>query len=175
MAAEPAPGTHAPAVIHDMDADAWRRKIEALSRPVTTQGVMSRRAVNKNRDNQLGLAEPARARGNYSAQQLYGVGAGYSSQQAAAYERRQAGGLGGQRAAAASYGNYRAPAAASSYGSGAARAAAPAPAPARSRGGAGNDLCMVCFDTNCKCLPRLASAGKPQLCTKCFDIPCVCR
>eukprot|EP01043_Picozoa_sp_COSAG02_P020155 COSAG02_NODE_987_length_15443_cov_8.132625_9_plen_311_part_00 len=42
-------------------------------------------------------------------------------------------------------------------------------------------LCMVCFDTHCKCPPGGAGAGAPRtprgtaaLCPRCFDIPCSC-
>ena len=42
-------------------------------------------------------------------------------------------------------------------------------------------LCMVCFDTHCKCPPASAGvgpAGTPRgaavLCPRCFDIPCAC-
>jgi hypothetical protein len=38
-------------------------------------------------------------------------------------------------------------------------------------------LCMVCFDTHCKCPPAgssRASRGAAVLCPWCFDIPCSC-
>jgi hypothetical protein len=140
----------APVIFEEMDVDAWKRKIAALSQPVTSQNaarvsqIPSFAAQQPKRGQSYqpshrttSTSRSSKPPGNSNS---YQPSSNYSPTKFAAAPHRQA------------------PTSNSS--------ASPGPA-----------LCMTCFDTHCKC-PKGGAAqagGKPQLCTKCFDIPCICR
>jgi hypothetical protein len=145
----PTQASDAPVIFEEMDVDAWKRKIAALSAPVTSQNaarvskVPSFAAQEPRRSYQ-----PAPAASSRSHQPTRN---GSSHQRSSDYSQQPA---------------YRAP----QYEAAPHRQSAPS-----SNSSPGPVLCMTCFDTSCKCKKGLAQGSKPQLCTTCFDIPCVCK